>query len=216
MTSVAPKRANVHLLGLDHALYWKYKSPSNERAWSQWHRAGGTWIYDAVSCSRVLNELSVFVVDTNHRLNQSNFNLITTADLSPFKNLGGKLSGPPVVCNSKGTLHIFHIGTDYAIYHKSWDGGRYSPDEQRYQKLAGFFAHLTAVSAGEGEVDIFGIGLTDDCLYRYHWSSSDGWGKLEKMPGRWSSCLSSASQKEGCWDIFGLDMQRKYQPSRMR
>ncbi|KAF8484198.1 hypothetical protein JB92DRAFT_3030700 [Gautieria morchelliformis] len=143
------------------------------------------------------------MVDTSHSLQHASFNFMV-GGWSPWKKLGGKLLGPPAVANSKGTIHIFHIGADCALYHKIWDGVRYTPD-QGYERLGGTFIHTpAAVSAGAEEVSVFAVGLTDGRLHHYHWKSSSGWDPVAELPGLWAGTPSTVSHQEGCWDVFGV------------
>ncbi|KAF8513205.1 hypothetical protein JB92DRAFT_233821 [Gautieria morchelliformis] len=205
MSSLAPGRINVFGLGTDHALYWKYKVPTDDKAWTAYHGSGGKWVHEPVTVSRVLNEISVFMVDEAGALKQSDFDLVNNGDLGPWKNLGGKLSGPPAIAKRKGgILHIFHIGGDHALHHKAWDGVVYSPADE-YEKLAGEFTHTpTAVSTGRDDVSVFAITL-DNRLCHYQWKSSSGWGSAETLPGHWADSPKAVSDQVGSMDVFGLD-----------
>jgi hypothetical protein len=205
MSSLEPGRINVFGIGPDHALYWKYKIPTDEKAWIAPHAAGGKWVHDPVSVSRVVDEISVFLVDEAGALKQSNFDLVNIGDLGPWKDLGGKLSAPPGIAKRKGgILHIFHIGGDHAIYHKSWDGVVYSPADE-YEKLGGEFAHSpTAVSTGQDDVSVFAVGV-DNQLCHYQWHSTSGWSSAKTLPGHWVSTPKAVSDRVGSIDVFGLD-----------
>ena len=192
------------ILGTDHALYRKYKDSENpDTQWIPWYRQGGTWTQDPVTIKRVLYEVDIFMVDTNHSLQQASFNFMV-GGFSPWKNLGGKLIGPPAVANRNGTIHIFHIGADYALYHKAWNGVRHTPEEG-FERLSGTFIHTpAAVSAGAAEVSVFAVGLTDGRLHHYHWKSGPGWDPIEELPGTWVGTPSAVSHQEGSWDVFGV------------
>ncbi|KAF8520554.1 hypothetical protein JB92DRAFT_2895006 [Gautieria morchelliformis] len=205
MSSLAPGRLNVFGLDNNRGLVWKYKGNQTETIWSDYHGNGGKWLYEPVSLSRVLNEISVFMVGEDCSLNQSNFDLVNVADLGPWKNLGGKLTSPPAVAKREdGIIHIFHIGSDHAIYHKVWDGVVYSPVDG-FEKLEGQFTHTpTAVSTGAEDVSVFAIGQ-DNRLHHYRWQSSSGWSTVEKLPGNWAHSPKAVSDRVGSVDVFGID-----------
>ena len=204
MTSLAPSRINMFGLGTNYGLFWKYRG-LDDKSWTDYHASGGKWLYEPITVSRVLNEISVFLVGDDGTLQQSNFDLVNVGDLGPWKNLGGKLAGPPAVAKRKaGIIHIFYIGSDRAIHHKVWDGVVYSPADG-YERLEGEFTHTpTAVSTGRHDVSVFGIGL-DNKLYRYRWQSASGWGAIEELPGHWAGSPVAVSDQLGFIDVFGLD-----------
>ena len=203
MVSLAPGHINIFALGTDHSLYWRY---GYGKSWTGWHRGGQqTWLFEPITVSRVLNEISVFMVARNGALHQSNFDLMNTGELGPWKNIGGQLSGPPALAKRHaGIIHIFHIGKDRAIHHKAWDGVVYTPRDE-FEKLPGEFSHSpTAVSTGQSDVSVFGIGL-DNHLHRYQWKSNGGWGPIEELPGHWAASPKAVSDQEGFIDVFGID-----------
>ena len=206
MVSVIPTHIAAFILSTDSALWRHYKADgAPDTAWPPaWYRevTNGIWIREFVTIKRIDGEVDIFALDVNHSLNQSNFNFLSDHGMRPWKNLGGKLVTVPAVANSKGTIHIFHIGTDHALYHNSWDGTTHTP----FEKLDGIFAHTpAAVSAGEKEVSVFAVGLTDGLLHHYHWSSRSGWAPVEKIPGIWAGTPCAVSDSDGSWDVFGVD-----------
>jgi hypothetical protein len=136
------------------------------------------------------------MVDDAGALKQSHFDLVNIGDLGPWKDLGGKLSPPAIAKRKGGILHIFRIGGDHAIHHKSWDGVVYSPADE-YEKLGGEFAHTTtAVSTGQDDVSVFAVGL-DNQPRHYQWRSSSGWSSAETLPGHWASTPKAVSDQVG-------------------
>ncbi|KAF8576913.1 hypothetical protein K439DRAFT_598886 [Ramaria rubella] len=165
MTSLGPGRTNVFVLGPAGHINWAY---GGGKKWTPYHQnAGGPWRFAPVTISRTLAELSVFTIARNNTLHQSNFDLINYGDLGPWKNLGGKVLGVPAVANRNGTLHIFFVGDDHAINHKTWDGIAYAPKDG-YDKIEGDFAiTLTAVSAGPDEVSLLAVNRIEYTLHHY-------------------------------------------------
>ena len=204
MVSVVPKHMAAFILGYDHSLYRKDKGENvPDTQWPGWSAVGGTWIGEPVTIKRIDGEGDIFMTDINHSLNHSIFN--AGQGLRPWKNLGGKLYGPPAVANSKGTIHIFHIGHDRALYHNSWNGTDYT----EFEKLGGVFMHTpAAVSVGQNSVSVFAVGLTDGLLHHYQWKSDSGWAPVEKLPGLWAGTPSAVSDQAGCWDVFGVNTNR--------
>ncbi|KAF8523857.1 hypothetical protein JB92DRAFT_2704477 [Gautieria morchelliformis] len=165
------------------------------------------WINEPVTIKRIDGEVDIFMMDYNYGLQHSSFNFLIGHGIGPWKNLGGKLLSPPAVANRKGTVHIFHVGTDRALYHNSWDGANHSP----FERLLGEVMHThspAAVSAGAQEVSVFAVGLADARLYHYHWSSTSGAGKqsdLETISGSFHS-VDCISWGPGRIDIFGSNL----------
>ena len=208
MVSVIPTHMAAFVLNTERGLYRTYKNDGDpDTAWLKgWGREGGVWLRDLVTIKRIDGEVDIFALDVNNTLNQSNFNFLIGHGIGAWKNLGGKLVSLPAVANSKGTIHIFHIGIDHALYHNSWDGTNHTP----FERLDGVFAHTpAAVSAGEKQVSVFAVGLTDGHLYHYHWNSHSGWAPVEKLPGTWAGNPCTVSDMTGCWDVFGVDPSGK-------
>jgi len=132
-----------------------------------------------------------------------------TSGMQPFKVLGGQLGREPVACVRRGTIHIFHVGMDRAIYHKAWDGINYHPNEG-FERLEGYFLDgIAAVSCARDEVSVFAIGVKTGKLHHYRWTEEEGWKLQENIPGEWGGSLSVATLKYKCWDLFGLDLKSK-------
>ena len=206
MVSLAPKRINAFILAPDHSLHWTYKDPANDTNWAGWHQSGGNWIYEPVTISRVTNHITIFMVAQDQSLQQSHFDLVEWGDMGPFSNIGGKLIAPPAVTNRKGTLHIFYIGVDRALYHKSWDGQTYKPPGKEYERLGGTYTRTpTAVTTGPSEVSVFATGHQDNALYHYHWKAGSHWSGPEKLPGHWAESPKAVSDQPGHIDVVGID-----------
>ena len=108
------------------------------------------------------------------------------------------LLGLPAVTNSKDTIYIFHIGADYALYRKVWDGVQYTPD-QGYDRIGGTFIHTpAAVSAGAGE----GVCL---CCWTHGWPSPPLPLEVEFRVG--PRCRTTG--------LLGWNSQRGFTPGRL-
>ena len=92
---------------------------------------------------------------------------------SQWDSLGGVFTSEPAVASwSSDRLDVFGTGTDYAMYHKAWDGSSWSSD---WEVLGGTFTSPPAVvSWGVGRLDIFGLG-TDFAVWHLSYDSSTGW-----------------------------------------
>ncbi|KIJ48112.1 hypothetical protein M422DRAFT_163040 [Sphaerobolus stellatus SS14] len=196
-------------------MQWKY-TPLAEGLgyYSDWHVADSplVWLYEPVSIGTGPNTLAIFTVGNNQDLWQTNFNLQTTADISPWVSLGGRASCPPVVALRKHFVHIFYVGVDHMLYHKMWDGGKYIPaNKGEFEKIGGPFLggplhSLAAVSATPDTITVFGIGAKDSKLYRYDWTEGKGWGKADVLPGLWADSLKAVTVASPYWDVFGLSI----------
>ncbi|KIJ42698.1 hypothetical protein M422DRAFT_254139 [Sphaerobolus stellatus SS14] len=213
MVSVQPGHIAVHILGTNHGLFRTYKGvnlpdTTQPGAWGSEVQLG-TWCYSPYVISRIQDEYSCFLVSESHELCQSDFDQTTSVGMPAFRGLGGQLSSPPFACNRKasGTLHIFHVGMDKALYHKAWDGINYYP-EGCWERLEGKFLDggaCAAVSCGDDEVDVFAIGATTGKLHHYHWKEGAGWKLEEDLPGYWWGDVAVVSPENGKINVFGVD-----------
>jgi|ERR1700722_4428506 len=181
-----------------------------EMWWDQdgWHGPathGGSFLYEPVSIDAKEFGWCLFAVDVNHALHYKHKR---NGPWGPFIRLGGCLIGPPAVC-SRGTdtIDTFHIGTDHALYHKSWTNERWSPSEG-FNKLSDMkFIHVpTAVSWGLNHIAVFAIGV-DSTLYYAKWSARFGWYPFETLGGQWIGSPKAVSDKPGNIDVFGLNSE---------
>jgi hypothetical protein len=214
MVSVQPGHISIHCLGTDHRILRHYKGPENPDtvqppSWANIPEEAqkGTWCYQPFVISRVLNEYSCFLVNDKHQLVQTNFDLTMSHNMDPIVILGGRLKAQPFVCNQAGTLHIFHVGMDHALYHKIWDGAAYFPSEG-FERIGGVFKeHVTATSTSQNQVSLFAIDAETGLLKHYKWKKGRGWYKEAHIPGSWAGALSAVSAKEGQWDLFGINVE---------
>jgi hypothetical protein len=81
----------------------------------------------------------------------------------------------PVVSWGSDRIDAFVLGTDRALYHKSWDGSSWGPSAIDYEYMGGICMSEPEVAAwGPNRLDIFVIG-TDRALYHKSWDGSS-WG----------------------------------------
>ena len=85
----------------------------------------------------------------------------------------GQSSGP-VVAWGANRLDAFVMGTDWALYHKWWDGANWGPAVTDYEYMGGVCTSAPeAVAWGPNRLDVFVIG-TDSALYHKWWDGGVG------------------------------------------
>ena len=68
----------------------------------------------------------------------------------------GLLPSTPAAIAWDGRIDVFGLGTDYAVFHKEWNGTAWSAT---WERLGGIFtSEVSAVSWGPGQLDIFARG----------------------------------------------------------
>ena len=84
-------------------------------------------------------------------------------------------SSSPVVAWGPNRIDAFVLGTDRALYHKSWNGSAWVPSVTGYDNLGGVCTSAPqVVSWGANRLDAFVTG-TDSALYHKSWNGS-AWG----------------------------------------
>ena len=112
---------------------------------------------------------------------------------------------PAVAAWGSNRLDIFGLGTDWAMYHKAWDGS-WHPSVTDWERLGGVFYSPPAVTAwGSNRLDIFGLG-TDWAMYHKAWDGSwhpsvTDW---ERLGGIFTSPPAVTAWGSNRLDIFGL------------
>ncbi|KIJ48972.1 hypothetical protein M422DRAFT_247346, partial [Sphaerobolus stellatus SS14] len=142
VASPVPNHINVHMIGQDNSLTWKYTPRPDQGAWSDWHTTDNSkWIFEPVAIAYKPEFFSLFTVSEQHVLYQNNWDLNITGDFTGWKSLGGKLLSPPAVAVRNGTIHIFHLGLDNNLHHLHWDpaNGEYTPAVGTFENLGGPF-----------------------------------------------------------------------------
>ena len=103
-----------------------------------------------------------------------------TQSASSAESLGGRLIfGPDAASWGANHMDVFVVGTDSALYHKTWLGSSWSAWESLGGRLT---ADPAAVSWGPNRIDVFGRG-TDNALYHRAWTGSS-WSDWELLGGR--------------------------------
>ncbi len=115
-----------------------------------------------------------------------------------WDSLGGVASSSPTVSvSSANRMDVFIRGSDYALYHKFWNGTAWSDWESLGGRLT---ASPAAVSWGANRIDVFVRG-TDNALYTMTWDGTT-WGPWQKLGGTLTSGPEVASWAVGRLDVF--------------
>ena len=115
------------------------------------------------------------------------------------ESLGGTLTSQPAVASwAAGRYDVFARGTDNAVWHKSFSGGKWSG----WEPLGGVASSSPAAAAwGVGRLDLFVRG-TDNRLYTKHYATSTGWSGWGSLGGALTSGPAVASWGSGRLDVF--------------
>jgi hypothetical protein len=114
------------------------------------------------------------------------------------ESLGGVAnSGAATSSWSAARLDVFVRSTDSQLYHKSWDGTRWSG----WEGLGGFLtSDPAAISWGTNRIDVFARGA-DNAIWRKFWDGAR-WSGWESLGGAMSSGPAVASWGLGRLDVF--------------
>ena len=115
------------------------------------------------------------------------------------ESLGGTLTSQPAVASwATGRYDVFARGTDNAVWHKWFSGGKWSG----WESLGGAASSSPAAAAwGVGRLDLFVRG-TDNRLYTKHYATSTGWSGWGSLGGALTSGPAVASWGSGRLDVF--------------
>lgn len=176
VTAWAPNRLDLVGTGTDAAAYHKWW---DGRQWGGWEPQGGILTSDLSITSWGPNRLDFFGTGTDHQCYHKWWDgaaceLISVAlkagatdfDVGRgYEGLGGVFtSDVKSVSWSANRLDLFGLGTDSAVYHKSWNGAQWSG----WEGLGGVFnSPLVAETWGPNALDVFGLG-TDNGMYHKH------------------------------------------------
>jgi hypothetical protein len=118
--------------------------------------------------------------------------------LSTSENLGGVITSAPAIASwGSSRVDVFGRGTDYALWHRSWNGTTWAG----WESLGGVLTSSpAAVSWGSGRIDLFVRG-TDNALW-HRWYGSAGWSGWESLGGILQSAPAVASWANGRLDVF--------------
>jgi len=123
----------------------------------------------------------------------------TLATWTAAESLGGALTSQPAVTSwAAGRYDVFARGTDNAIWHKTFSGGKWSA----WQSLGQVATSPPAAAAwGTGRLDVFVRG-TNNQLYTRHYTTSTGWSGWSSLGGILTSGPAVASWGAGRLDVF--------------
>jgi len=115
------------------------------------------------------------------------------------ESLGGTLTSQPAVASwAAGRYDVFARGTDNAVWHRWFSGGKWSG----WESLGGVASSSPAAAAwGVGRLDLF-IRGTDNRLYTRHYATSTGWSGWGSLGGALTSGPAAASWGSGRLDVF--------------
>ncbi len=171
----APNRLDVFAVIRIGEVYHKFWTP--QLGWqptqTNWESLGGNVISPPAVVATAVNSLQVLAVGTaSHDMLTKGFNGTWQPSQTTFSSLGGVFDSPPAVAFwDPFDVHIFGLGTDDQMYHRS-DFGLAA---LTWEALGGVFHSApVAVSWGSERLDIFGLG-TDNQMYHKLWMPTTGW-----------------------------------------
>jgi spore germination protein YaaH len=117
---------------------------------------------------------------------------------TPWDSLSGTASSSPAVATSSASrMDLFVRGSDYALYHKFWNGTVWSDWESLGGRLT---ASPAAVSWGANHIDVFVRG-TDNGLYTMTWDGTS-WSAWKALGGTLASGPGATSWAVGRLDVL--------------
>jgi hypothetical protein len=119
-----------------------------------------------------------------------------------WKSLGGGITSSPAISVGCTTpMEAFVVGTDRALWHKTWDGSSWTG----WSSLGGILLSPPAVTVrAPGLLDVYVVG-TDNALWG-SWCSSGEWTTWGKLGGSLKSPLAATSWDSNRRDIFGIGL----------
>jgi hypothetical protein len=122
-----------------------------------------------------------------------------------FEHLGGTFASPPAaVALGADRLEVFGLGTDYALYHKSYNaqadamGNHWSA---AWENLGGDLTSTpVAVSTAANRVDVFALGPDQGMLQRTR--TGTAWSAWKELGGCFTSAPAVLPSGPGTFDIF--------------
>jgi hypothetical protein len=157
------------------------------------------------------SRLDILWLDENLAMNYTGWNNIDgawpTDPNTPgvFDNLGGIFTSPPAgVALGTDRLEVFGLGTDYALYNKSYNaqadatGQHWTP---RWENLGGDFTSTpVVVSPANDRVDIFGLGPDQGMVHGTRAGTS--WSGWEELGGCFTSPPAVLPAGPDTFDLF--------------
>jgi hypothetical protein len=173
--------------------------------WSDAENLGGVVNSNPAAVSWGPNRIDIFYCGQNNHLWHQWWD---GAQWNPEQDLGGVLtpnhlvtpSGPAVASWGQNRLDVFYRGQNGHLWHKSWDGAQWNPEED----LGGFLALVpaapAAVSWGPNRIDIFYCGRNNH-LWHQWWDGAQ-WNPEEDLGGILTSNPAVASWGQNRLDVF--------------
>ncbi len=127
-------------------------------------------------------------------------------------NLGGTFASPPVAVETDGShLHVFGLGTDYAVYHKTFDAtiqGTLSQWTPNWERVGGnFMSTPVVVSTSAARIDLFGLGI-DQSMVHASWNGTS-WSDWDELGGCFTATPVVLPTSDGKFDIFARSLDYK-------
>jgi hypothetical protein len=149
----------------------------------------------------------VLWLDENLAMNYATFNDLgvwpehPAEGVTPAQFLGGTFASPPAaVALGADRLEVFGLGTDYVLYHKSFNalGNQWSAS---WENLGGDLTSTpVAVSTAADRVDIFALGPDQGMLRRTR--TGNVWSAWEELGGCFTSAPVVLPASADTFDIF--------------
>jgi len=130
--------------------------------------------------------------------------------------LDGNIVGFPTACSPDGSrMDVFALGTDKAMWHKTWDGTKWK-DWKTKDSPTGAAGGLkfspSCVSWGPKRIDCFAVGNNDGVLYQKTYDNA--WKDWASQGGNLADTPSCVSQAVNMLDCFARGIDNKlYQKS---
>lgn len=117
---------------------------------------------------------------------------------------GPVLSAPAVTSFGADRIDLFARGTDYTLWHRTFNGTTWSA----WQSLGGGLSSAPAAAAtSNNRIDVVVKG-TDNAIYIKSWTASTGWSLYGRLDGSFSSAPALVSVS-GQLELFARDMGLK-------
>jgi hypothetical protein len=107
-----------------------------------------------------------------------------------------------------GRLDVFARGTDSAVWHKWFSGGKWSGWQSLGGRIAG---EPGAASAGAGKLDVFARGAGNALFTRNDNVSGAGWSAWSSLGGALTSSPSATAAAAGAMAVFARGSDGRYE-----
>lgn len=211
---------SLFVIGTDGAIYSAYYDPRvTNPKWSNWFSIGGQFKAntDITAISSIEGGISLFGVGTDGAVWSTYYDpRVANPKWENWFSLGGKVrekSNVSAVSATKGGVSLFVVGTDGGVYSAYYDPRVANPKWSEWFPLGGKIAEgttISAVSAVEGGVSLFSIGLDygvysayfDPRIANPKWSNWFPLGKANSI--RKGANVKAVSAIEGGVSLFSV------------